>query len=115
MFRATGHVDTIENIGRNAQTLKVLNFGMEIVGNQIKAIQKLFKSCVELNELNVQELISSQQGKLETAIVKSLTPNIRKVDLGCDFKDEHVNLLVDRCNRITELKLSFISITKFSG
>ena len=87
---------------------------MQIVGNPIKAIQKLLKSCVELNELNVQELFSSQPGKLVTAIVNNLTPNIRKVDLGSILKDEHVKLLVERCNRITELKLAFTSITKDS-
>ena len=105
---------SLENIGKNGQTLKVLNFGTYIVGNPIKAIKKLFKSCVGLNELNVRELFSSQQEKLVTAMVKNLTPNIRKVDLGSDLKDEHVNLLVERCNRITELKLAFTSITKDS-
>merc|ERR1712037_141316 len=45
-----------------------------------------------------------------TAMVNNLTPNIRKVDLSCQFKsshlqDEHVKLLVERCNRITELNL----------
>ena len=53
-------------------------------------------------------------GKLVTAIVNNLTPNIRKVDLGSILKDEHVKLLVETCNRITELKLAFTSITKDS-
>jgi hypothetical protein len=117
-------VDTIENVGKNGQTLKVLNLGsvhLRNVGNPTKAIQKLFKSCVELNELNfgylkVQELSLSQQGELVTAMVNNLTPKIWKVDLGFRYnlKDKHVKLLVERCNRITELTLSFSSITKDS-
>ena len=120
LSRATGDVDTIENIGRNAQTLKVLNLGMHIFGNPInliKAIQKLFKSCVELNELKVDLFspVLSLSGRLVTAIVNNLTLNIRKVDLiGSIHRDEHVKLLVERCNRITELKLAFTSITQDS-
>ena len=102
--------DAIENIGKNGQTLKVLNLGCVDVDNPTKAIQKLFNSCVELNELSVEFVYP----RSHTAMVNNLTRNIQKVHLGCDLKDEHVKLLVERCNKITELQLSFNSITKDS-
>ena len=42
------------------------------------------------------------------AMVNNLTPNIRKLDIRENnyLQDKHVKLLVERCNRITELKLS---------
>ena len=45
------------------------------------------------------------------AMVNNLTPNIRKLDIGsCDsLQDKHVKFLVERCNRITELDLSYCS------
>ena len=51
-----------------------------------------------------------------TAMVNNLTLNIQKVDLGSinSLQDEHVKLLVERCNRITELKLSNTSVTNDS-
>merc|ERR1712203_668066 len=45
-----------------------------------------------------------------------LTPKIKKVDLSRNenLKDRHVKILVQRCNQICELYLSFTSITKDS-
>ena len=49
------------------------------------------------------------------ALVKNLTPNILKLNLGfSEIKDEHVNTLVLRCNKITELKLNCTLITNDS-
>ena len=117
-------INIINNIGKNGQTLKVLKLGLDLfsiivnlncqnVGNGIKAIEKLFKSCVELDELTVSAGIywDSDFGMYLTAMVNNLTPNIRKVDLSCYksgesyLQDEDVKLLVERCNRITELNL----------
>ena len=111
--------DTIENIGKNGQTLKVLHLryalDLQNVGNRTKAIEELFKSCVELNELNLRQSFS-WRGEFLNAMVNNLTPNIRKVDLGnCKYlQDKHVKLLVERCNRITELKLAYTSVTNDS-
>ena len=50
------------------------------------------------------------------ALVDNLTPNILKLNLGLQprIKDEHVKSLVHRCNKITELDLSFTEISNDS-
>ena len=120
IFRASEY---IENICKNGQTLKVLSLMFYNVhlwnnGNPTKAIQKLFKSCVELDELNVQDLfaLGRHGSKLLTAMVQNITSKILKVNISNNknIKDEHVKILVVRCNKITELNLSYTSITKDS-
>jgi len=114
-------INSINNTAKNGQTLKVLNLRLykdgfftcsecQNVGNLTKVIEKLFKSCVELDELTVSVISWGPDfGMFLTAMVNNLTPNIRKVDLSCfkdlNLQDEHVKLLVERCNRITELNL----------
>ena len=46
-------------------------------------------------------------------MASNLTPKIKKVDLSRNenLKDRHVKILVQRCNQISELDLSFTSIT----
>ena len=50
------------------------------------------------------------------ALVESLTPDILKFNLASQecITDEHVDTLVCRCNKITELDLSFTKITNDS-
>ena len=50
------------------------------------------------------------------ALVENLTPNILKLDLGYQkcVEDKHVNTLVRRCKKITELDLKSTSITNDS-
>ena len=50
------------------------------------------------------------------ALVNNLTPNILKLHLSCQqcFQDKHLNILVERCKNITELELTFTSITNES-
>ena len=121
--------EDIDHIGENGQTLKVLNlaevrlwavytnpnnFRKHKVKTTI-AIQKLFERCVELNELNFSNLWDYQT-ELFTAIVDNLNPKILKVDLSNNkfLKDIHVMTLVKRCTKITELNLSYTSITNNS-
>ena len=108
--------DDIEDIGNNCKTLKILNLEDIRIGhiypNPTKAIQKLFKRCVELVEINFS-IKWDYESELFTAMANNLTPNILKVDLSSNenFTDRHVKILVKRCNKITELDLSFTSIT----
>ena len=119
--------EDINQIGENGQTLKVLNlaevrlrFAVYRNPNKEKittAIQKLFKRCVELNELNFSNLsLIVHQTELFTAIVDNLTPKILKVDFSNIkfLKDIHVTTLMKRCTKITELNLSNTSITNSS-
>ena len=77
-----------------------------------KTIKKLFKTCVELIELNFSDSLAYESELLFT-IAHNLTPKIKKVDLSRNenLKDRHVKILVQRCNQICELDLSFTSIT----
>ena len=77
-----------------------------------KTIQKLFKRCVELIELNFSDSLAYESKYLFT-IAHNLSPKIKKVDLSRNesLKDRHVKILVQRCNQISELDLSFASIT----
>ena len=111
----------IGQIGKNGPTLKVLNLansGLSIpYPNQTKTIKKLFKRCVELVELNFSSTGPwDHKSALFAAIAYNLTPKILKVDLSMNknLKDRHVEALIKRCNNITELDLSYTSITKAS-
>ena len=75
-----------------------------IYPNPTKAIQKLFKRCVELVEINFSNSLD-YESKLFTAMASNLTPKIKKVNLSRNenLKDRHVKILVQRCNQICEL------------
>ena len=113
--------EDVEHITQNSETLKVLylsnNFrygGLNHV-SVTKMIQKLFKKCYELSELNFCNIFSWKDSEILCAIVNNLTPEILKVDLSYDnLKDSHLMALVKRCSKITELKLGWTSITNNS-
>ena len=111
--------EDINHIGENGQTLKVLNLAeVHWSPTKIKTfhpIQRLFKRCVELNELNLSNLWN-HGSDFFTVIASNLTPQILKVDLSSNksLKDRHVMTLVERCTKITELNLSYTSITNNS-
>jgi hypothetical protein len=116
----------IERICQNGETLQILSLdGCNIdfyLRNEL--IQKLFKKCSQLTELNLNHgtgvtTIFGNKILLDQhlcALVNNLTPNILKLNLGSqDFlKDKHVKTLVSRCKKITELNLSFTPITNDS-
>ena len=114
-------LEAIKNIVKNGETLEVLNLEdihLSILypdPNRAKSIEKLFKRCVELIELNFSTK-GFYESELFTAIAYNLTPKIMKVDLSHNqnLKDGHVETLIKRCNKITELKFSFTSITNKS-
>merc|ERR1712051_45667 len=114
----------IEQICQNGETLQYLSLeGCDIdYYNRTELIQKLFTKCPQLTELSIYKY-AGNNGVANTfldqniyALVNNLTSNILKVNLGnheC-VQDEHVNTLVKRCNKITELDLSGTSITNDS-
>ena len=115
--------EDINHIGENGQTLKVLNLA-EVHWSNIPSVsktiqqhwnQRLFKRCVELNELNLSNLWN-YGSDFFSVIASNLTPKILKVDLSSNksLKDRHVMTLVERCTKITELNLSYTSITNNS-
>ena len=104
--------EDINHIGENGQTLKVLNLA-EVRWSYDTSL--MLKRCVELNELNFSNL-GPYLSDIFTALVDNLTPKILKVDLSRNkkLKDIHVMTLVKRCTKITELNLSYTSITNSS-
>jgi hypothetical protein len=114
----------IEQICQNGETLKFLSLeGCDIdYYHRTELIQKLFTKCPQLTELSIYKY-AGNNGVDNTfldqnmySLVNNLTSNILKVNLGnheC-VQDEHVNTLVIRCNKMTELNLSGTSITNDS-
>ena len=107
--------EDINHIGENGQTLKVLNLAEVRWSYDPSLTELMFKRCVELNELNFSNL-GPYSSDILTALVDNLTPKILKVDLSNNkfLKDIHVITLVKRCTKITELNLSYTSITNSS-
>jgi hypothetical protein len=117
--------EKIEQICQNGETLQILSLeGCNIdFYDRTELIQKLFTKCSKLTELNIRKGVGASifgnsmlLDQHVCALVDNLTPNILKLNL-CSQKsvtDEHVNTLVSRCNKITELDLSFTEITNDS-
>ena len=117
----------IEQICQNGETLRILSLeGCNIdFDHRTELVQKLFSKCPQLTELNLNKGVGVSPILAKNiffdnpqicALVDNLTPNILKLNLGLQhhIKDEHVNSLVHRCNKITELDLSATLITKDS-
>ena len=114
--------DEIEQICQNGETLQILSLeGCNIdFYDRTELIQKLFTKCSKLTELNIRKGVGASifgnsmlLDQHVCALVDNLTPNILKLSLcSQSVTDEHVNTLVRRCNKITELDLSFTEITK---
>ena len=106
---------------QNGKTLRVLdlsNCSFEkdcIKGIHMSGIQHIVKNCTELKELSLH--MNNLNLTSIDILVSNLTLKIEKLDL-FDMEylwDEHVNILVTRCNKITELNLGGLtSITKLS-
>ena len=116
--------DEIEQICQNGETLQILSLeGCNIdFYDRTELIQKLFTKCSKLTELNIRKGVGASifgnsmlLDQHVCALVDNLTPNILKLSLcSQSVTDEHVNTLVRRCNKITELDLSFTEITNDS-
>ena len=117
----TLHSLEINHICQNGKTLQFLSLEGSSIDKYHRAelIQKLFKRCPQLTELNIYKnpdktiyyhILFPEH---ICALVDNLTTSILKLNLGSQeyFQDEHVNTLVRRCNKITELDLSGTSIT----
>ena len=108
--------DDIQYICQNGKTLQVLDIG----GCYIDPcnLTKLLQNCAHLTELNIGAAYGQKDYPVTyiQALVDNLTPAILKVGLNNqkNVKDEHVKKLVERCNKITHLNLSFTKITNDS-
>ena len=109
----------IEKICQNGETLRILSLeGCNIdFYHRTELIQKLLTKCPQLTELNISKGVGCFDNSILLdlhirALVVNLTPDILKLDLSSQecVTDKHVNTLVCRCNKMTELDLSFTEI-----
>ena len=98
---------------QNGHTLQTLSL-RACKGLELESIQKITKNCVELKN------IVFPSTKLSIAsinfLVTNLTPKVEKINLGYlwNLKDEHIKVLLTRCNKLSVLKLPYTSITNDS-
>ena len=110
----------IENICQNGQTLKVLDLH-ECEALHFDEIKCIITNCKGLVELNLDNYhswatmfgVNSLCSESIKFICENLTESIRKLSLfNQDFiTDSHVETLLIRCNKITELTISSVAIT----
>ena len=98
---------------QNGHSLQTLNLTC-CDGLDLESIQKITKNCVELKNVNLPST------KLSMAsinfLVTNLTPKVEKINLGYlwNLKDEHIKVLLARCNKLSVLILRYTSITNVS-
>ena len=101
---------------QNGQTLQTLNLAFTSVVNY-KHIDLIVKNCTGLKEVDFSHCnLAYESIRL---LVNGITKSIEKFGLsccgsGCDTADEHVKILVSRCNKIKSLNLARNSITNNS-
>ena len=121
--------DEIEQICQNGEVLRILSLEGCIIDfyHRTELLQKLFTKCRQLTELNISKGMQCAESEMfgfgyilldphVCALVDNLTPNILKLQLDSQecVQDRHVNTLVRRCNKITDLNLRHTSITNDS-
>ena len=97
--------DVIQHICQTGETLEILN--LSCYGKPVE-IRCIIESCIKLTELNLDvefvDYLLSQESL--SFLCNNLTPTIRKLSLfNQPITDEHVQALVTRCDKITELNI----------
>ena len=115
----------IELICLNGETLQISSLERCDIDSRHRTelIPKLISKCPLLTELNMNMSVRSHTNGCKIlndqqlcAIIDNMTPNILKLKFGSQFnlRDHHVDALVQRCIKITELNLYDTSITNDS-
>ena len=123
------------SICKNGQTLQALNLKSSFIDESryprsttyrlnytiaIGEFESIFKLCQELKEVDLNCFTNNlnyiQEGWLRNNslefFAKNITPNIEKLDLrNHDVLDNHVKILLGRCNKIKELKIEAYFMT----
>jgi len=124
---STINVDTLTNVSlKNGSTLKVMDLSVFSGLNETMMI--FVEYCDNLTELNLCFLTKYRSMVRDqwwhnlnlqniSYLVNNLTTSIQKISF-CSLKcvnDEHIKILVNRCNKITELDLNYTNITNMSA
>ena len=111
---------------KNGSTLKVMDLSVFSGLNETMMI--FVEYCDNLTELNLCFLTKYRSMVRDqwwhnlnlqniSYLVNNLTTSIQKISF-CSLKcvnDEHIKILVNRCNKITELDLNYTNITNMSA
>ena len=98
--------------GKTLQTLNLNNSFLEEVDGTHADLQEIIKCCQELKEVDLAYL-NDAEGLTDADLqflVKNIPTNIEKLNLS-SVKDDHVKILLSRCNKIKELSLKATWIT----
>ena len=114
LFRLALNSSMINSIcqqnGKTLQTLKLRwSEGLELEG-----IKLITSQCTELTEVSLADTYLSEASI--NIVSSQLTPKVMKLSLGglWEVQDEHINMLVVRCNRLFELDIDDTEVTNDS-
>ena len=110
-----------QSICNNGRALQILNLNYSSVEalsypfvDDLSYLQEVLKCCPELKEINFNEVEEIHKDDLE-GLVKKIPPNVEKLDLStANVVDDHVKILLSRCNKIKALSLKAMWITDCS-
>ena len=112
-------LDLIKNVClKNGKTLQVLDINLQTWYSRLKgeAVHTIVKHCTELKEFNAEIMLNKNAGLEIDYLAKNLTPKVEKLSLQyarC-LEDEHLRVLLSRCNQLKELIVASTSITNAS-
>ena len=105
------------SICKNGKTLQILNLNssslVEISSYYNNYLQEIIKCCPELKEVDLAHQLETwlTSGDLEF-LVRNIPPKIEKLDLCSSvITDDHIKILLSRCNEIKALSLEATCIT----
>ena len=115
-----------QSICNNGKTLQILNLNYSSVEalsypfvDDLSYLQEVLKCCQELKEINFNEVEGLHSDAYSSddleVLVKKIPPNVEKLDLStANVMDDHVKILLSRCNKIKALSLNAMWITDIS-
>ena len=105
LFRLALNSSMINSIcQQNGKTLQTLKLRWS-EGLELEAIKLITSQCTELTEVSFADTYLSEDSI--NIVSSQLTPKVMKLSLGglWEVQDEHINMLVVRCNRLFELDI----------
>ena len=110
-----------ESICKNGKTLQVLNLNnlsvIERYSITNRNFQAIIQCCQELKEVDLVSTISKHKPTDDDLefLAKNISPNVVKLNLEFqNFTDDHVKILLSRCNKIKVLILEATNVTSDS-
>ena len=115
------------SICKNGKTLQTLNLKHSYLEDHMdgtlanKNLQEIIKCCQELKEVDLAYVNDEDKGITDNDfeyLAKNISPNVEKLNLNSSYippeYDDHVRILLRRCNKIKALSLEPLFITDYS-